>query len=147
MHIDCAHALRRRCRGTELLIILQIQYESYLTELLMFPELVFQDVLYGLHIMICSPLHLHRMAAWKPSYMHSFHKPSQVQQTSAIASLKVMPSTSMMVKRPWHNFLAHLLHLQRLLQAKVPQEIIKELVCVTAEGWYLLYLRSWQMSL
>ena len=29
----------------------------------------------------------------------------------------------------------------------MPQEIIKKLICVTAEGWHLLYLCSWQMSI
>ena len=45
----------------------------------------------------------------------------------------------------WLNRSTHLLHLQRVFQAEVPQEIIKELVCVTAEGRHLHYLRSWQM--
>ena len=46
----------------------------------------------------------------------------------------------------WLGPPAYLLHFERIFQAKAPQEIIKELVCVTAEGCHLLYLRSWQMS-
>ena len=153
----------------------------------MLPELVFQDVLYCLHIMICSPLHLHGIAAWNPFHMLSFHQRFQVQQKPAIACLlrsklaihadcmdgthrqrpaegkpavltMVWNSSVHLLRKDarcfqcrnmacWPDALTHLLHLQRILQTKVPQDIIKELVCVTAEGWHLLYLRSWQMSL
>ena len=50
--------------------MLPMQCEPYLPELLVLPELVFQDVLNGFHIMICSPLHLHGTAAWKLVYLH-----------------------------------------------------------------------------
>ena len=56
----------------------------------MLPELVFQDVLYGLHIMVCSPLHLHGTAAWKPIHAHSFQQPSQVQAKPVLAGLKIL---------------------------------------------------------
>ena len=43
----------------------------------MLPELVFQDVLYGLYIMICSPLHLHGTEAWRLVYLDIFRQPHE----------------------------------------------------------------------
>ena len=58
----------------------------------MLPELVFQNIFYCLHIMICNPLYLHVMAAWKLSYIHTFHQHSKIQQEPGIACLKIFQS-------------------------------------------------------
>ena len=142
----------------------------------MLPELVFQDVFYRLYIMICSPLHLHENGSlegfqnaqlapaltdtaiaclkicgpgWRP--MHAA-RDSTWRQSPAEAKLLCSQRfsskmTLMMEHGLWLDLPAHLLHLQRVFQAKVPQEIIKELICVAAEGWHLLYLRSWHISI